>query len=191
MRPVAENCSVRNLPKRDELLFLRCGGGPINVRPERVVMHGNREQRAGLVNRTRGSRTHGGRSTHQTVFAQPKLSMIGLVFRTRVCRSEPAEQLTSAKYCRRILAVSVLPAPDSPEITTDCDGKVKGRGSLACRVASRVQRRHSSPSSRHAPSPSPLRSAPPLRRLRPQPRAQTALRADCPARTLPRASRQL
>lgn len=75
MRPDAENCSVRNLPKRDELLF-------------------------------------------QTVLAQPKLSMMGLVFKTRLCRSEP-EQLTSARYSRRIFAVSVLPAPDSPEMMTD------------------------------------------------------------------------
>ena len=56
---------------------------------------------------------------YQTVFAQPKLSIIGLVCRTRVWRSEPAA-VTSARYCKRIFAVSVLPAPDSPEITTDC-----------------------------------------------------------------------
>ena len=56
---------------------------------------------------------------YQTVFAQPKLSIIGLVCRTRVWRSDPAA-VTSARYCRRIFAVSVLPAPDSPEITTDC-----------------------------------------------------------------------
>ena len=34
-------------------------------------------------------------------------------------RSDPAA-VTSARYCRRIFAVSVLPAPDSPEMTTDC-----------------------------------------------------------------------
>ena len=56
---------------------------------------------------------------YQTVFAQPKLSIIGLVCRTRVWRSDPAA-VTSARYCRRIFAVSVLPAPDSPEMTTDC-----------------------------------------------------------------------
>lgn len=59
---------------------------------------------------------------YQTVLAQPKLSIIGLVCRTRVWRSDPAA-VTSARYCRRIFAVSVLPAPDSPEITTDCEAQ--------------------------------------------------------------------
>ena len=75
MRPVAENCRVRNLPKRDELLF-------------------------------------------QTVRALPKFSMIGFVWRTRLCRSPPDED-TAARYLSRIFAVSVLPAPDSPDIITD------------------------------------------------------------------------
>ena len=78
MRPDTENCSVRNLPKRDELLF-------------------------------------------HTVRALPKFSMMGLVCRTRLCRSPPAVEETAARYCSRIFAVSVLPAPDSPEMITDCE----------------------------------------------------------------------
>ena len=76
IRPEAENWSVRNLPKREELLF-------------------------------------------HTVRALPKFSMIGLVCSTRLCRSPPAEAETAARYCKRILAVAVLPAPDSPEMMTD------------------------------------------------------------------------
>ena len=68
---------MRNLPKRDELLF-------------------------------------------QTVRALPKFSMMGFVFSTRLCKSPPAEAETAARYWRRIFAVSVLPAPDSPEMTTLC-----------------------------------------------------------------------
>ena len=104
IRPDAENCSVRNLPKRDELLFLRGAGGGV--------------RRAAQAARPRPGGRVAGRA-HQTVLAQPKLSMIGLVCSTRMCRSVPAA-LTSARYCRRILAVSVFPAPDSPEMMTDC-----------------------------------------------------------------------
>jgi hypothetical protein len=78
MRPDAENWSVRNLPKRDELLF-------------------------------------------QTVRALPKFSMMGFVCSTRLWRSPPAVAETAARYCSKILAVSVLPAPDSPEMMTDWD----------------------------------------------------------------------
>ena len=74
IRPDTLNCSVRNLPKRDELLF-------------------------------------------HTVLAQPKFSMIGFVCSTRSCRSDPGHA-TSARYLSRILAVSVFPAPDSPEMIT-------------------------------------------------------------------------
>ena len=76
IRPVELNCSVRNLPKRDELLF-------------------------------------------QRVLAQPKLSMMGFVCSTRLCRSLSDDVLTSARYLSRILADSVLPEPDSPEMITD------------------------------------------------------------------------
>lgn len=94
MRPVALNCSVRNLPKREELLL-------------------------------------------RTVLAQPKHSMMGFVPKTRVCKSPPDWALTAAKYCRRILAVSVLPEPDSPEMMTDY--KCNGPSSNIDRTEAQVQ----------------------------------------------------
>ena len=80
--PLSENLSIRNLPYRDELLFI-------------------------------------------DVFALPNASRIG--FDARILASSPtfsAPELpavaANARYWSTFLAVSDLPAPDSPEITIDC-----------------------------------------------------------------------
>ena len=84
--PLSENLSIRNLPYRDELLFI-------------------------------------------DVFALPKASRIGLVARIFASSPplppppppSPLPDATYARYCSTFLAVSDLPAPDSPLITIDCD----------------------------------------------------------------------
>ena len=55
----------------------------------------------------------------RTVLALPKASRMTL--HSRICCSTQfeAEEVTVHRYCRMNLVVSVLPAPDSPEITHD------------------------------------------------------------------------
>ena len=119
IRPDAENCSVRNLPKRDELLFhtvLRNShGAAIGVSASGVSACAERSP----WSVQEGSTFIATGATHGAHRALPKFSMMGFVWSTRWCRSPPAVVATAARYCSRILAVSVFPAPDSPEMITD------------------------------------------------------------------------
>ena len=53
----------------------------------------------------------------RTVCAQPNDSMIGFAPTTRSCSVDDDDDATCVRYASRNLAVSVLPAPDSPVIT--------------------------------------------------------------------------